>query len=176
MESHFLHQQTRISLHIKISEILVGEYLFCRLKQFGVQTVFGVPGGESSTIQTWVLLNLWLIKRRLSNMKSPSNRCCTLVAQSSSSPFSTGFLEQGLSWVATPNELVSAYAANDYAREKGFGTLVTTFGPGELSALCGIGGAFCENVPVLHIVGYRTRPVQAGGKIIDFTLGDFRYG
>lgn len=83
--------------------------------------------------------------------------------------------EQGLSWVGTPNELVGAYAADGYAREKGFGALVTTFGPGELSALCGIGGAFCENVPVLHIVGYPTRPVQASGRIIHHTLGDLRY-
>lgn len=33
---------------IKMSEILVGQYIFRRLKQLGVQTVFGVPGGESS--------------------------------------------------------------------------------------------------------------------------------
>ncbi|KAK7697760.1 Pyruvate decarboxylase 1 [Diaporthe eres] len=121
-----------------MTEVLVGEYLFRRLKQVGVQTVFGVPGDFELA-----LLNL--------------------------------VPEQGLSWVGTPNELVGAYAADGYAREKGFGALVTTFGPGELSALCGIGGAFCENVPVLHIVGYPTRPVQASGRIIHHTLGDLRY-
>ncbi|KAJ0120657.1 pyruvate decarboxylase [Diaporthe amygdali] len=121
-----------------MSEILVGEYLFRRLKQTGVQTIFGVPGDFELA-----LLNL--------------------------------VPEQDLSWVGTPNELVGVYAADGYAREKGFGTLFTTFGPGELSALCGIGGAFCENVPVLHIVGYPTRPVQASGRIIHHTLGDLRY-
>lgn len=78
----------------------------------------------------------------------------------------------GLSRVGTPNELVGAYAADGYARETGFGALVATLGSGELSALCGIGGAFCENVPVLHIVGYPTRAIQPSGRIIHHTLGD----
>lgn len=77
--------------------------------------------------------------------------------------------------MGTPNELVGAYAADGYAREKGAGALVTTFGPGELSALCGIGGAFCEFVPVLHIVGYPTHQAQASGKILHHTLGDLSY-
>ncbi len=57
--------------------------------------------------------------------------------------------EEGLSWVGTPNELVGAYAVDGYARTKRTpGALVTTFGPGELSALCGIAGAYCEFVPL----------------------------
>ncbi|KAK1984746.1 thiamine diphosphate-binding protein [Colletotrichum cereale] len=83
--------------------------------------------------------------------------------------------EEGLNWIGTPNELVGAYAADGYARQKGAGALVTTFGPGELSALCGIGGSFCENVPVLHIVGYPTRLAQASGEILHHTLGDLSY-
>ncbi len=78
--------------------------------------------------------------------------------------------KEGLNWIGTPNELVGAYAADGYARYKGFGALVTTFGPGELSALCGIGGAFCECVPVVHIVGYPTTAAQASGKILHHTL------
>ncbi|KAK0712896.1 hypothetical protein B0T26DRAFT_753073 [Lasiosphaeria miniovina] len=72
----------------------------------------------------------------------------------------------------TPDELVGAYAADGYARVKGAAALVTTFGPGELSALCGIGGAYYENVPVVHIVGYPTIPAQKSGKILHHTLGD----
>ncbi|KAK1579632.1 pyruvate decarboxylase, partial [Colletotrichum navitas] len=83
--------------------------------------------------------------------------------------------EEGLNWIGTPNELIGAYAADGYARQKGAGALVTTFGPGELSALCGIGGSFGENVPVLHVVGYPTRPAQASGKILHHTLGDLSY-
>ncbi|KAL1895941.1 Pyruvate decarboxylase 1 [Sporothrix stenoceras] len=118
--------------------ILVGEYLFRRLKQLGVGTVFGVPGDYELA-----LLDL------------PS--------------------KEGLEWIGTPNELVGAYAADGYARYKGFGALVTTFGPGELSALCGIGGAFCEFVPVVHIVGYPTTASQKSGHILHHTLGDGSY-
>jgi TPP-dependent 2-oxoacid decarboxylase len=31
---------------LTMSDILVGAYLFERLKQLGVKTIFGVPGGE----------------------------------------------------------------------------------------------------------------------------------
>jgi pyruvate decarboxylase len=83
--------------------------------------------------------------------------------------------EGGLAWRGTPNELVGAYAADGYARVKGAGALITTFGPGELSALCGIGGSFCEFVPVVHIVGYPTSAAQASGNILHHTLGDKSY-
>ncbi|KAK0625444.1 thiamine diphosphate-binding protein [Bombardia bombarda] len=119
-------------------EILIGEYLFLRLKEIGIQTVFGVPGD-------FELALLDLIE------------------------------PLGLSWIGTPNELIGAYAADGYARVKGAGAVVTTFGPGELSALCGLGGAYCENVPVLHIVGYPTTQAQKSGKILHHTLGDGSY-
>ena len=38
-------------------------------------------------------------------------------------------------WVGCANELVAGYAADGYARIKGIGALVTTFGVGELSAV-----------------------------------------
>lgn len=119
-------------------EILVGEYLFRRLRELGINTVFGVPGD-------FELALLDLIE------------------------------PLGLTWVGAPNELVGAYAADGYARVNGIGALVTTFGPGELSALCGIGGAYCESVPVLHIVGYPTIPAQKSGKILHHTLGDGKF-
>lgn len=81
----------------------------------------------------------------------------------------------GLKWTGTPNELVGAYAADGYARQKGAGALVTTFGPGELSALCGIGGANCEFVPIVHIVGYPTEAAQKSGNILHHSLGDLKY-
>lgn len=82
---------------------------------------------------------------------------------------------EGITWIGTPNELVGAYAADGYARVKGAAAVVTTFGPGELSALCGLGGAFCEFIPVLHIVGYPTSAAQASGNILHHTLGDKSY-
>jgi indolepyruvate decarboxylase len=56
-------------------------------------------------------------------------------------------------WIGCTNELNAGYAADGYAREKGFGALVTTYGVGELSAMNAIAGSFSENVPVIHIVG-----------------------
>jgi len=119
-------------------EILIGEYLFLRLKEIGVDTVFGVPGD---------------FELALLDLVEP----------------------QGLSWIGTPNELVGGYAADGYARVKGAGAVVTTFGPGELSALCALGGSFTEFVPVLHIVGYPSTPAQKSGKILHHTLGDGSY-
>jgi TPP-dependent 2-oxoacid decarboxylase len=84
--------------------------------------------------------------------------------------------KEGITWTGSPNELVASYAADGYARVKGAGALVTTFGPGELSALCGVGGSFTEFVPVIHIVGYPNDAIQESGKIFHHTLGDKSYG
>lgn len=48
-----------------------------------------------------------------------------------------------LGWVGCANELNAAYAADGYARIKGAGALLTTYGVGELSALNGIAGSLC---------------------------------
>ncbi len=56
-------------------------------------------------------------------------------------------------WVNCTNELNAAYAADGYARIKGYGAVITTFGVGELSAINGIAGAYSENVPVMKITG-----------------------
>ena len=56
-------------------------------------------------------------------------------------------------FVGCTNELNASYAADGYAREKGYGALITTYGVGELSAINGIAGSFAENVPVINIVG-----------------------
>ena len=56
-------------------------------------------------------------------------------------------------WIACTNELNAGYAADGYARTKGFGAVVTTYGVGELSSINAIAGSFAENVPVISIVG-----------------------
>lgn len=56
-------------------------------------------------------------------------------------------------WVGCTNELNAGYAADGYARVKGYGALVTTAGVGELSAINAIAGSFAENIPVIKIVG-----------------------
>ncbi|KAK3656794.1 hypothetical protein LTR56_002775 [Elasticomyces elasticus] len=82
----------------------------------------------------------------------------------------------GLNWVGSCNELNAAYAADAYARVRGLGAIMTTFGVGELSAVNGIAGSFAELAPVVHIVGTPTRTSQSQGAMLHHTLGngDFR--
>lgn len=79
-------------------------------------------------------------------------------------------------WIGTANELNAAYAADGYARIRGIGALITTFGVGELSALNAIAGAYAESVPVVHIVGAPATAVQNAGAFVHHTLadGDFK--
>jgi TPP-dependent 2-oxoacid decarboxylase len=72
--------------------------------------------------------------------------------------FNLNLLEQvedvdGIRFVGTCNELNAAYAADGYARSRGLGALLTTYGVGELSALNGIAGAAAEHVPMISIAG-----------------------
>ncbi|KAL4962741.1 thiamine pyrophosphate enzyme [Aspergillus stella-maris] len=71
----------------------------------------------------------------------------------------------GLRWVGNVNELNAAYATDGYARIKGIGALITTFGVGELSARAG----------VVHIVGTPARAVQEGRALIHHTFNDGEY-
>ncbi|AZA11819.1 alpha-keto acid decarboxylase family protein [Corynebacterium gerontici] len=77
-----------------------------------------------------------------------------------------------LQWVGNANELNAAYAADAYARAKGIGALVTTYGVGELSAINGIAGSFAEYAPVLHIVGAPKASMQSEHQRLHHSLGD----
>ncbi|TDM02487.1 alpha-keto acid decarboxylase family protein [Macrococcus carouselicus] len=78
-------------------------------------------------------------------------------------------------WVGNTNELNGSYAADGYARMKGLGALVTTFGVGELSAVNGIAGSYAERVPVIAITGAPTTVVEQAGKYIHHSLGEGRF-
>src|ERR1700740_1743471 len=80
--------------------------------------------------------------------------------------------EPGIEWVGCSNELNAAYAADGYGRIHGIAALNTTYGVGELSAICGIGGAYAEHVPVFHLVGMPNLPTQAARAIVHHTLGN----
>ena len=56
-------------------------------------------------------------------------------------------------WYGCTNELNAGYAADGYARQRGYGAVVTTYGVGELSAINAVAGSYAENVPVVNIVG-----------------------
>ena len=56
-------------------------------------------------------------------------------------------------WVGTCNELNAGYAADGYARLKGAGVAVVTYGVGGLSILNAVAGAYAERVPLIVISG-----------------------
>lgn len=77
-----------------------------------------------------------------------------------------------VTWGNNANELNASYAADGYARIRGVGALVTTFGVGELSAAAGVAGSFSEMLPVIHIVGTPNSKSQAEGAILHHSLGN----
>ena len=79
--------------------------------------------------------------------------------------------DPALRWVGNCNELNAAYAADGYARINGFAALATTFGVGELSAICGVAGAYAEHLPVIHIVGTPPTKTMLNKRIIHHTFG-----
>jgi pyruvate decarboxylase len=81
----------------------------------------------------------------------------------------------GIHWVGNCNELNAGYAADGYARIKGIGALITTFGVGELSAINAIAGAYTERAAVVHIVGTPVRDSQDNRKLIHHTFNDGEY-
>src|SRR6201996_2663003 len=83
--------------------------------------------------------------------------------------------DPAMRWVGCCNELNAAYAADGYARIKGFAAVCTTYGVGELSALNAIAGAYAEHLPVFHLVGSPTMGVQAGRAVMHHTLGNGEY-
>ncbi|PNS15968.1 hypothetical protein CAC42_4369 [Sphaceloma murrayae] len=119
--------------------IPLADYLFTRLRQLGVDSLFGVPGDYNLTLLDHV---------------EPS----------------------GLHWVGNANELNAGYAADGYARIKGVGAFVTTFGVGELSAVNAVAGAYAERAAVVHVVGSPPRRTQEDRLRVHHTFNDGEYG
>lgn len=72
--------------------------------------------------------------------------------------YNMSFLDQlethsQIEWMGTCNELNGAYAADGHARSGRPGVLLTTYGVGCLSAINGVAGAYCEQVPLILISG-----------------------
>ena len=70
-----------------------------------------------------------------------------------------------LRWVGNTNELNAGYAANGYARERGFAAMVTTFGVGELSAINATAGSFAEYAPILITLIFFALSVDTSKKL-----------
>lgn len=75
-------------------------------------------------------------------------------------------------WVGSANELNAGYTADGYARIRGIGAFLTTYGVGELSAINAVAGSYAESVPVVQIVGAPPKETQASGRKIHHSLGD----
>lgn len=79
-----------------MSQLTIGQYIFTRLKQLGLQTVFGVPGGKKSSPSTLELSNCtrlilkWLLDYELVILDM--------------------IPDAGLTWRGNPNELIASYA------------------------------------------------------------------
>ena len=87
------------------------------------------------------------------------------------------FLEQAersnqIEFVGCCNELNAAYAADGFARLRGFSALVTTYGVGELSAIAGVAGAYAERVPIVCIIGAPPLGAIEERALLHHTLGD----
>jgi indolepyruvate decarboxylase len=81
-----------------------------------------------------------------------------------------------MAWVGMATEQGAGYAADSYARLRGLGALVTTFGAGELSAINAIAGACAESAPVVHIVGTPAVAARQGGMTLHHNLPGADFG
>ena len=80
--------------------------------------------------------------------------------------------DPNIDWVGCCNELNAGYAADGYARVRGVGALSTTYGVGELSAINAVAGSYAEHLPVFHLTGMPSMPVQAARSLVHHTLGN----
>lgn len=76
-------------------------------------------------------------------------------------------------WVGTCNELNAGYAADGYARMKGAGAAVVTYGVGGLSILNAAAGAFAEQVPLIIISGAPATRRRESGAMVHHLISDY---
>ncbi|WP_287810229.1 thiamine pyrophosphate-binding protein [Pseudomonas sp.] len=120
-------------------DMTIGDFLLRRLRELGINHLFGVPGD-----------------------------------------YNLAFLEQveardDIHFIGNCNELNAAYAADGYARTRGFGCLLTTYGVGDLSALNGVAGAYAERVPVVLVSGAPPLHAILNRALLHHTLVDGNY-
>lgn len=68
-------------------------------------------------------------------------------------PFFDQILASELELVSPCNEFNGGYAADAYARIRGIGAMAVTYGPGGMSMVNAVAGAYSENVPLVVISG-----------------------
>ena len=111
-------------------------YVLNRLRQIGVDDIFGVTGDFAFPVTDAIVTDPYI------------------------------------NWVGCCNELNAGYAADGYARIRGVGAVCTTYGVGELSALCAVAGSYAERLPVFHLTSMPNRTTQAEREVVHHTLGN----
>mmetsp|Transcript_1957 Transcript_1957/g.1918 ORF Transcript_1957/g.1918 Transcript_1957/m.1918 type:complete len:579 (+) Transcript_1957:35-1771(+) len=130
-------------LQKKEETITLGRYLFERIRQLKVQSIFGVPGDFNLTL--------------LDKIEEVND----LTWRGNANELNAAYAADGYSRVKSTDS-----SAN------GFACLVTTFGVGELSALNGIAGSYAEHVGLLHVVGIPATSAQQKQLLLHHTLGN----
>ncbi|KAJ5747109.1 uncharacterized protein N7511_008805 [Penicillium nucicola] len=133
----------------------LAEYLFKRIHQLGIESIFGVPGDFNLRSLDYIDpcgLN-WIGNVNELNAGGQVRFIKLLSAQAD-------------------NIIIIGYAADGYARIRGIAAIATTLGVGELSAINAIAGSSAELVPIIHIVGYPSTTVMEKGAWLHHTLAD----
>ncbi|MBI5726097.1 MAG: alpha-keto acid decarboxylase family protein [Planctomycetes bacterium] len=114
----------------------VADYLINRLRQTGLEHVFGVAGD-------YVL------------------------------DFMDRIVASPLKLIGTCNELNAGYAADGYARAKGIGCAVVTYGVGGLSIANAVAGAYAERVPMVIISGAPHSKMRLNHVLMHHLVADY---
>lgn len=80
--------------------------------------------------------------------------------------------QPGLRMIGCCNELNAGYAADGYARVKGFSMVVVTYMVGGLSVINAAAGAYSDDLPLLVISGGPNTNDAAAGHLLHHTIGE----
>lgn len=84
--------------------------------------------------------------------------------------------EPRLRMIGCRNELNAGYAADGYARERGFAAAVVTYTVGGLSILNAVAGSYSDDLPVLVISGGPNSNDAPAGHLIHHSTGEADFG
>ena len=82
-------------------------------------------------------------------------------------------IASGVDLVGTCNELNAGYAADAYARIRGIGCIVVTWGVGGFSAMNAVAGAYAEQVPLVVLVGGPRTHQRRSSMLLHHGVGEF---
>jgi TPP-dependent 2-oxoacid decarboxylase len=87
--------------------------------------------------------------------------------------FMDRLIASGVNLVGTCNELNAGYAADAYARIRGIGCIVVTWGVGGFSAMNAVAGAYAEQVPLVVLVGGPRVHQRRSSMLLHHGVGEF---